>query len=261
MIDLGSLTSRATKALSGSGNSLIGMAREFSGFSSSAIGGLARSAGFPAAGRALETGRVGDLVTAAGADAIALIAAEGSRRINLALDNAAGKFLEKIKALDHSDPPPAGDVLLILGGFAFMVGSIAHQSLKRANDYRWARQDRVGREPARQFVGPGDERFDLEGYLLPHYTGGAEALDELRKSAAAGEPLELIDHFGFVYGRYVIENIEEDGTELDIYGQPRRVDFHLSISAYGEDAIVVSGQGSDAIADTPSSSTSPETTV
>lgn len=117
-----------------------------------------------------------------------------------------------------------------------MVGTVAHQSLKRTHEYRWAKQDRLLRTPARQFVGAGDEGIDLEGYLLPHYTGGADSITALRLAAARGEPQELIDHFGAVYGRYVVESIQETGSELDALGQPRRVDFSVSLSAYGEDA-------------------------
>jgi phage protein U len=126
--------------------------------------------------------------------------------------------------------------MLVLGNFSFMVGTAAHQSLKRVNDYRWAKQDRLARQPARQFVGVGDERIDLEGYLLPHYTGGADSMTQLRALAATGEPLELIDHFGTAYGRYVVETIDETHSELDMYGQGRRIDFRLAISVYGEDA-------------------------
>ncbi|KXA71050.1 phage tail protein [Bordetella hinzii] len=233
-IDVSGMAKRASDALTG--NSLVKMVKGFVDQPTAALGGIADRYGFTAAGKALKTGRLDDLVSAVGEDAVGLLAQEGARQLNKAIDAAAGKFMELFQALDGSDPPPAGEVLLILGDFAFMVGTAAHQTLKRTNDYRWAKQDRLLRTPAKQFIGPGDDRIDLDGYLLPHYTGGADSITALRRRAALGEPQELIDHFGMVYGRYVVENIQETGTEMDIYGQPRRVDFSVSISAYGEDA-------------------------
>lgn len=223
-------------ALSGAGlASMIRLPRTFPTTPAAALGNLAARYGFPVQAAALSTGRVDDLVNAAGQGAIGLLMREGVRRVNLAIDGFAGKFLELLGG-PVGDPPPVGEVLLILGDFAFMVGAIAHQSIKRTNEYRWAKQERLLHVPARQFVGVGDERFELDGYLLPHYTGGANALDQLRAGAARGEPQNLIDHFGAVYGRYVVESIEETGTELDIYGQPRKVDFRMALAAYGEDA-------------------------
>lgn len=234
-IDVGNIAKRAESALTG--NSLVKMAKGFVDQPSAALGGIAKRYGFTAAGKALTTGRLDDLVSAVGEDAVGLLAKEGMRQLNKAIDAAAGSVLELFQALDGGDPPPAGEVLLVLGTFPFMVGTAAHQSMKRVNDYRWAKQERLARQPARQFVGVGDEHIDLDGYLLPHYTGGADSMTLLRKLAAAGQPLELIDHFGVAYGRYVVETIEETNSELDIYGQGRRIDFRLTISVYGEDAM------------------------
>ncbi|CAM3791935.1 phage tail protein [Castellaniella denitrificans] len=238
-IDVTNVAKRAADALTG--NSLIKMAKGFVDQPTEMLGGLADRYGFTAAGTALKTGRIDDLVSAVGEDAVGLLAKEGARQLNVAIDAAAGQLIGLLQALNGSDPPPAGDVLLILGAFPFMVGTAAHQSLKRTNEYRWAKQDRLLRTPARQFVGVGDERVDLDGYLLPHYTGGADSITVLRAAAARGEPQEMIDHFGMVYGRYVVESIQETGSELDAHGQPRRVDFTLSLSIYGEDALPLAG--------------------
>lgn len=220
------------------GNSLTKFAKGFHDQPSAALGGIAKRFGFSSAGKAMQTGRIDDLVSAVGKDAIGILATEGARRINAAIDQYAGKYLEMIKALDSADHPPSGDVMLILGDFPFMVGTAAHQSIKRSNAYRWAQQDRLLRTPAQQFIGQGTEQIEMEGYLLPHYTGGASSMAALRSQAETGEPLELIDHFGTLYGRFVLTNLEETGSELDIYGQPRRLDFRLSLVAYGEDELI-----------------------
>lgn len=232
-IDIKNTLKRTQDALSG--NSLVKYTKSFADQPARVLGAAAERYGFPSAGKAIKSGRIDDIVSAVGSDAIGLLAKEGTRQVNKAIDAAAGKFLEVFQALDGGDPPPAGDVLLILGDFPFMVGTAAHQSIKRTNNYRWAQQDRLLREPSQQFVGKGDERIELEGYLLPHYTGGSAAMDTLRGLAAAGGPLDLIDHFGAVLGRFVVSSIQETGTELDRAGQARRIEFSVSLLSYGED--------------------------
>lgn len=254
-MDVTGVAKRATDALQG--NSLIKVAQSFADQPASALGDVANRYGFTAAADALKSGRLDDLVGAVGNDAIGLLAKEGGRRLNKAIDKIAGKLGPLFQAFDRSDPPPAGSVMLVLGDFAFMVGTLAHQTLKRTHEYRWARQDRILRTPARQFVGPGDERIDLDGYLLPHYTGGADALNTLRQRAALGQPQELVDHYGAVYGRYVVETIEETGSELDPHGQARRVDFRVALAIYGEDSTTAIGQAATAVADNASTPQTP----
>jgi len=217
------------------GNSLINFTRGFAGQPAHALGQIAGHYGFANAAEALTTGRIDTLVSAVGADAIGLLAKEGAALVNRRLDAITGKYGEMLKALDRSDPAPAGLVMLVLGDVPFMVGTVAHQTLTRSHEYRWATHERLLRTPARQFLGPGEESITLEGYLLPHYTGGTETLQRLRQLAHSGEPHTLLDHFGAVYGLYVIERLEQTGSELDMLGQPRHMTFSIALAAYGED--------------------------
>lgn len=232
-IDVSGLAQKTTDAMKGS--SLIKMAQNIPNQAASALGDIASGYGFTAAGKALGSGRLDDLVSAVGSDAVGLLQREAGRQINGLINQGVGMFMQALQGRGGGDPSPAGEVLLVLGWFPFMVGTTAHQSITKSNEYRWAKQDRLVRAPARQFVGVGDSTVELAGYLLPHYTGGADSLNLLRKMAAMGEPMNLIDHFGAMHGRYVVEGINETGTELDIKGQPRHVSFTMTLSIYGED--------------------------
>jgi phage protein U len=218
--------------------SLIRVVTNFPKFTAPELVNIALEAGFDKGAKALTTGRIDDLMTAVegGQAIVERLVDEGASLTETLLSVTTGTNIAFVDSLGTRDPPPVGEVMLMLGGFPFMVGNIAHQSLKRNNEYRWAAQERLFAMPARQFIGPGNEKIDLEGYLLPHYTGGADTLDELRAMAGQGQPLPMIDHYGMIFGRYCIEGIDETGSELDGHGQPRRIDFHLTLSAHGEDS-------------------------
>ena len=73
--------------------------------------------------------------------------------------------------------------MLALGSYRFSIDTSAYQELLRTTSYRWARQPRLGRLPARQFVGPDGETITLNGVIYPHYKGGLGQLDALREEA------------------------------------------------------------------------------
>jgi len=126
--------------------------------------------------------------------------------------------------------------MLALGRYRFSVDTAAYQELLRTTAYRWAQQPRLGRRPARQFVGAGDETVSLNGQILPHYKGGLGQVEALRTEAAAGRPLQLVTGTGQVLGAWVVERIEETQRFFLDDGRPRSVAFRLDLAAYGDDA-------------------------
>lgn len=68
-------------------------------------------------------------------------------------------------------------VMMMLGAYPFMLDTAAYQKLKRVSTYRWKQQDRIGRKPGQQFVGPGADQITLQGEILPHWKGGYGQLD------------------------------------------------------------------------------------
>lgn len=213
----------------------IRLAKQLASEPAAALGQVARRAGFPLTGKALASGRIDDMAAAIGKDAVGLLAREASRQLTLAVDKALGKWGEWLQALDTSDPPPSGEVLLVLGGFMFSVGTVAHQQLARSWSWRWPAQERIGRAPALQFVGPGEEKITLDGYTLPAYLRRQDPLAKLREMAASGEAHILLDHFGKVFGTYAIVGIDETHAELDLVGRAQRIEFRIQLAAYGED--------------------------
>lgn len=138
----------------------------------------------------------------------------------------------------------AAEILMTLGGFQFAITTAAHESLQRDTAYRWEKQDRLGREPAMQFIGAGEEKISLSGRIYPHFRGGIGQIDTMREIAGEGEPLQLVDGMGNVWGSYCITRITEGQAAYVGPGIPRRQDFTLELARYGEDKLSGSGSGS-----------------
>ena len=139
--------------------------------------------------------------------------------------------------------------LLALGGYRFGVDSAAYRELVRVTEYRWPAQARLGRRPARQFVGIGEDTYTLRGVVYPHHRGGAGQLDDMRGEADGGTPLRLVAGDGRVLGQWVITRIEETQPEHWSDGTPRRQDFVLELARYGEEG---EGDGPSTVAAFPS---------
>lgn len=121
---------------------------------------------------------------------------------------------------------------LLFGNFMFSLNSAAFQEMNRSTAYNWPAQERVGQLAALQFTGPGEETIALPGVIYPSYRGGLAQMDKLRKQAARGKPDFLIDAQGNVYGRFVVERIEENRSNFAPLGIPRKIEFNLYLRKF-----------------------------
>ena len=122
--------------------------------------------------------------------------------------------------------------MLQLGSFQFSVQSAAYQTLQRSTEYRWPAQDRFGKEPALQYVGPGAPTISLDGIVYPEWRGGLGQLDALRTLAAAGKPQTMVDGRGNILGRWVIESVNEKQSVFADAGVPRKQEFTINLRLY-----------------------------
>lgn len=135
------------------------------------------------------------------------------------------------------------DVLMMLGDFAFHLRAAPYQELQRTSTYRWAAQDRIGRKPAQQYLGPGSTEITLTGEILPHFNGGFDQLDTIRTAAAKGKPLLMVDGRGNVWGDFVVTQVDETNSDLYADGAPRAQSFTITLVEYGPDLGAVSKLG------------------
>jgi phage protein U len=127
------------------------------------------------------------------------------------------------------------NVLLGVGPYRFEIPALAYDKLDRAYEFRWVPQDRIGRRPAMQFLGPGDEIVELRGTIYPQdprFGDGFRQLESMRKEAEKGRPRGVASNLGRYYGRWCIVRISDVQSFFTKDGAPRKVEFNISLTAY-----------------------------
>ena len=127
------------------------------------------------------------------------------------------------------------EYMMALGEYRFSLSTAAYQEFTHSAEYHWPAQQRIGRLPAHQFVGPGTETISMHGQIYPQFRGGLGHLGRMRTEAGRGEPLEMSEGTGRIWGKWVITRIEETRRILDADGAARRIEFRLELARYGED--------------------------
>lgn len=133
-----------------------------------------------------------------------------------------------------------GMVMMALGVFRFGISSGSYQNFSRSAPYRWGKVNRIGRAPALQFTGPDAETIKLDGVIYPHFKGGLRQVELMRLRAKAAQPMMMVDGLGWVWDRWVIDQVEERKGVFLRDGAPRKIEFTLSLKSYGKDNGVLS---------------------
>jgi len=120
-------------------------------------------------------------------------------------------------------------MMMSLGMFIFSLETLAYQELQRQTEWRHGSTSRIGTNPARQFLGRGEDSISMPGILLPALAGTPLSLDTLRAMADTGKAWPLIEGTGRILGIWVIENISETKTLFFQDGAARRIEFTIAL--------------------------------
>lgn len=120
-------------------------------------------------------------------------------------------------------------MMLALGMFVFSLHTAAYQEMQRQTDWRHPSNNRVGTQPARQFLGRGDDAITLPGIILPELAGTILSLDALRQMADTGKAWPMVEGTGRLCGLWIIENITETRSLFFADGAARRIEFTLAL--------------------------------
>ena len=136
---------------------------------------------------------------------------------------------------ERGAPAGSGRVMMMLGEIPFELSTTPYQRLRRYSVYNWPAQERIGRRDALQYTGQAAETITLQGTLYPEITGGRNAIETLRAAAGTGEPMDLVDGLGYVYGPWCIVAVADTSEVFFDNGIARKIGFSLSLSRYGDD--------------------------
>lgn len=118
------------------------------------------------------------------------------------------------------------------------------ETIQRDVQYTWTSADRLSRDPAMQFTGPGEDNVTIEGRMYPYHFGGLSTIERMRAAGRAGKPMMLVrfypltnpDGYGSeVIGNYVIRRVRTTEQKIGPIGIAHKIDFSLELQRYGDD--------------------------
>lgn len=128
-------------------------------------------------------------------------------------------------------------MLMCYGLFVFSINTLTYQTLDRSTQWRHATNNRVGARPASQFVGQGDDKITLAGWIASDLPGEAVSLDIIRAMGDTGQPSVMVGGTGRVFGLWVIEELGENHSLFYPNGKARRIEFTLTLRRVDDDQI------------------------
>ncbi|WP_439357753.1 phage tail protein [Bradyrhizobium sp. DASA03007] len=118
------------------------------------------------------------------------------------------------------------------------------ETIQRDAQYTWTSADRLSRDPAMQFTGPGEDNVVVDGRMFPYHFGGLSTIERMRAAGRAGKPMILVrfypltnpDGYGSeVLGNYVIRRVRTVESKIGVIGIAHKIDFTLELQRYGDD--------------------------
>ena len=137
-------------------------------------------------------------------------------------------------------------MMMALGMFVFSLETLAYQEFQRQTEWRHGSTSRIGTNPARQYLGRGDDSITLPGVLLPALAGSQLSLDALRTMADTGKAWPLVEGTGKIYGTWIIESLSETRTLFFRDGQARRIEFTLTLKRIDDGRVDLLGSATRA---------------
>lgn len=137
------------------------------------------------------------------------------------------------------------DVLVSLGPFVFYATAPSFEKLRFEAQFRWPAQERLARDVAHQFLGPGERSVTLDGVMYPEAFGGADVLASMHSAARAGVVMPLISMSdnalaAEVMGLWFVSGLHNVRSHFGERGA-KRIEFSIQLKAYGRDGGFVGG--------------------
>lgn len=122
-------------------------------------------------------------------------------------------------------------VQMMLGDFAFsMASGFPYESLSRTSNGGWKEIPMIDAKPFSYNDGQGLESLKLKGTAFR--ARGMEGLDRLRAMQATRQPWSLMDALGRNWGRYRIESVSENQSQIIDDGTAMVIDWALELKEF-----------------------------
>ena len=137
--------------------------------------------------------------------------------------------------------------LLALGPHKFEIAPMSFQQLEDETIAEWKAIGRFGGRPGWQFTGFGEDPISISGLLYPYELGGRDAIDALRETQRQKAPVLMIGWStderaaAKVFGRVAIRSVRRTQTNIDAFGQGRKIAFDIGLVPIGDDAGAAAG--------------------
>lgn len=133
--------------------------------------------------------------------------------------------------------------MMTWGPVQFSLSTLAYDTLSQSDEFRWATVERIGKRPAKQWMGPGEQQITLSGCILTglDLTGsgtnpvGTMQIETVRQVGLEGVPYLLTDGRGFIHGMFCLTQVTEEATNQFDSGAPRKQVFSITLERYGDD--------------------------
>jgi phage protein U len=118
------------------------------------------------------------------------------------------------------------------------------ETIQRDQQFTWVSNDRLSRDPAMQFVGPGEENISIDGKMYPYHFGGLDTLSRLRQAGRNGKPMDMVrfyplsDPAGYAaehIGTFAIKRVRTVEQKIGTIGIAQKIDFTVELTRYGDD--------------------------
>jgi hypothetical protein len=123
-------------------------------------------------------------------------------------------------------------MLMNLGGFTFLAGGTAFETLKRKTQARWRGVERIGNSISFQHMGPCENTFTIEGTVWPSNGVGSYGDVAALHAMVGAMPNMLVSGYGAVFGRYNLVSVEDTQSYAEADGFPRRSKFTGELKTY-----------------------------
>lgn len=145
-------------------------------------------------------------------------------------------FEDQLRAVRQLQPgAESASVMLMLGEFAFSVGSTAYHQLTREAAWRWSEQERTGQQSLMQYTGKSPRTVRLEGQAHAFFGQGVAPVEELFALGELAAPLLLVSGSGDVLGWWVITEFSEVTGRFLPGGGHRSKTWTITLKYYADD--------------------------